>query len=642
MPEEAHIPPFGCPVAMTLAEVPKQPPMTMGTCDLGLRLDYDESWTNVEPPKKKTWRALKRPPPLDEAEIFGIPLDLSPQQTVGKTLVVTHVECKNHITPAGSGLAYLGEKHVGISPEQPERVTAVFEALKDNCTWECGGKRVVDTIELETSPTLGDALDENMADWASGNDEKRRLFGPPERTTSVAYLFDDLEPIVLSVHDKNYLSRVANDIETMVKDESLMTRATSTSVDSIDTSPKTASTSDSPGTHNNNNHGGGFFKTAPSSSLTDDDEDDDIDDDDETPVTKKRASSQDSDEQKKLKLYRCVSVTATGDTFASARSLHAAVCASYAVCRAVDAVVSSKYRNAFCCVRPPGHHAGSAGSTMDDNGDLVGQGFCLLNHVAVGARYALANHGQVAKVAVIDWDLHHGNGTAQVFCADDGPMARDALRDSVLFCSIHGATPPDTEPHLFPGTARSPTVSDNAVNVPLPPGAGHAEFIEKFSNVVVPAIEAFEPDLILISAGFDGHKDDLFKFLKLTDKTFKLLTEIILDLADCLCNGRVVSVLEGGYSIPTLVKCCTQHVRTLATYHQPFPVVNAKTSRVASSCPTVSTSSSSTTAAGAASSRTGRYRPPRPHYPTPFVVPADSRLLDNHNHFPTPSSSVFP
>lgn len=432
------------------------------------------------------------------------------EQQIFRTLVVTHIECKNHITPASSGVDYMhlagrgdsfsegedsaegdgsvvslqrtsstvsgeskkrrrepvegGALGTTASPEQPERVTAVFQALRQ-CRWECGGVRVVEPVELTTSPTLASALDENLADWAAPRRSSHRgkpassAQNPPRRTTSVSYLFDDIEPIVLSVHDMGYLSRVANEIEIMNAD-----------------------------------------------------------------------NTKEDDARRSRKLFRCVSVTATGDTFASARSLHAALCASFAVCRAVDAVVSREYRNAFCCVRPPGHHAGAAGSTYDDSGDLVGQGFCLINNVAVAARYALANHKSINRVAVIDWDLHHGNGTQQILCADDGPIARDALCDSVLFCSIHGATPPGQHPHLFPGTGRGR--EGDAVNIPLPAGTGHVEFLDKFHAEVIPAAEAFKPDLILISAGFDGHKDDLFKFLKLTDKTFKLMTEAVMALAD--------------------------------------------------------------------------------------------------------------
>ncbi|KAJ8605541.1 hypothetical protein CTAYLR_000103 [Chrysophaeum taylorii] len=437
------------------------------------------------------------------------------EQQIFRTLVVTHVECKNHITPATAGRDYLlaaddadapprGKRRLRASPEQPERVTAVFEALRQ-CRWECGGVRLVEPVELETSPTLATALDENVADWAerpadtfSPAKGDKPSTSPPKRTTSVNYLFDDIEPIVLSVHDVGYLSRIANEIDQMAAEAH----------------------------------------------------------------PKKRQAT----------LYRCVSVTATGDTYASARSLHAALCASFAVCRAVDSVVSREFRNAFCCVRPPGHHAGAVGSTTDDNGNLVGQGFCLVNSVAVAARYALANHPSVRRVAVIDWDLHHGNGTEQILCADDGPLARDSLRNAVLFCSIHGATPPGVEPHLFPGTARTAS-RQGVVNVPLGPGASHSEFLERFNDEVITAAEAFQPDLLLISAGFDGHKDDLFKFHKLSDRTYKAMTEAVVALAQ-RCNAGLVSVLEGGYSIPTLVRCCTAHVRALATHLQPLPILN--------------------------------------------------------------------
>lgn len=525
------------------------------------------------------------------------------EQQIFRTLVVTHVECKNHITPAKAGVDYLQTASTGAprvesfsegedfatleeetlsgmsstsaggakkrkrgasvdstlpnttlspSPEQPERVIAVFEALRQ-CRWECGGVRVVEPIELTTSPTLASALDENLADWAAPRRSRNRAKSkattsskaPPHRSTSVSYLFDDIEPIVLSVHDVGYLSRLADEIEKMNTESSSLVAehfgAATTAADAVN-------------------------------------------------LVKPTDSTVSEQQRKRMKLFRCVSVTATGDTFASARSLHAAMCAAFSVCRAVDAVVSGEYRNAFCCVRPPGHHAGASGSTVDDSGKLVGQGFCLINNVAVAARYAVANHQSIKKVAVIDWDLHHGNGSQEMFCSLDGPWARDALCDSVLFCSIHGATPPGSEPHLFPGTARCKSRSDGAVNVPLPAGTGHAEFLARFNTEVIAAAEAFKPDLILISAGFDGHKDDLFKFLKLTDRTFKQMTEAVMALAERVrlqvhtlttnsafqvCKGRIVSVLEGGYDVPTLVRCCTIHVKALATYKQPLPVVNS-------------------------------------------------------------------
>lgn len=469
------------------------------------------------------------------------------EQHIFRTLVVTHVECKNHITPAKSGIDYLqtvssgtprvesfseGEDFAALdeetlsgvvstsasgacakkrkrgestestvphttvspSPEQPERVIAVFEALRQ-CRWECGGVRVVEPIELTTSPTLASALDENLADWAAPHRSQTHAKSkahtspktPPHRSTSVSYLFDDIEPIVLSVHDIGYLSRLADEIEKMnvgSKGQVSQRLGTATTVAAAANCVKT------------------------------------------------NATVRSEQQRKRKKLFRCVSVTATGDTFASARSLHAAMCSAFSVCRAVDAVISGEYRNAFCCVRPPGHHAGSSGSTVDDNGKLVGQGFCLINNVAVAARYAVTNHQSINKVAVIDWDLHHGNGSQEIFCSLDGPWARDALCDSILFCSIHGATPPGSEPHLFPGTARCKTHDDSAVNVPLPAGTGHAEFLARFNTEVIAAAEAFKPDLILISAGFDGHKDDLFKFLKLTDRTFKQMTEGVMALAE--------------------------------------------------------------------------------------------------------------
>lgn len=187
-------------------------------------------------------------------------------------------------------------------------------------------------------------------------------------------------------------------------------------------------------------------------------------------------------------------------------------------------MVRGEHRNAFAVVRPPGHHAGERGSTSRDGGaELVGQGFCLINHVAVGARYALGNHGAAIKrVAVVDWDLHHGNGTEQILSDGDGPLARDGLRDAVLFASIHGAG--GGGPGLFPGTATEPSASP-AVNVPLPKGTAPADFLDAFRGLLA-RVEAFDPDLVLVSAGFDAHKDDMFRYFKLTERTYKTMTEL--------------------------------------------------------------------------------------------------------------------
>ena len=289
-----------------------------------------------------------------------------------------------------------------------------------------------------------------------------------------------------------------------------------------------------------------------------------------------RAESGSEATEAKRTLLRCVSTTLTGDTFACARSLHAALCASYTVCKAIDTVVRGEYRNAFCVVRPPGHHAGQSGSTRkdqkapdEDEPGLVGQGFCLINHVAVGARHALARHGAtIKKVVVIDWDLHHGNGTEQILSDPDGPLAREGLRDRVLFCSIHGAGPDDAP--LYPGTRREPSTAP-ALNVPLKRGSGPAEFLRGFQQIL-DASEAFGPDLILISAGFDAHKDDMFRFLRLNDQCYRDMTKRVMDLAYRVCNGRIVSLLEGGYTISTLVRCSVVHARALATYGQPGAV----------------------------------------------------------------------
>jgi len=224
------------------------------------------------------------------------------------------------------------------------------------------------------------------------------------------------------------------------------------------------------------------------------------------------------------------------DTSLSPGSVAAALRASGAVCFAVDQVFAGKARNAFCAVRPPGHHA-EAGRAM---------GFCILNHVAVAARHALATQ-PIERVAILDFDVHHGNGTQSIF--EDAP--------EVLYVSSH-------QHPLYPGTGHEDEVGQgNVLNLPLPPGSGSRAFRRAWTGLGLPALHAFGPDLVLLSAGFDAHELDPLAQLELVDDDFGWLTSEVSDYAQDRCRGRVVSVLEGGYHLDALASASAAHVRAL-------------------------------------------------------------------------------
>lgn len=225
------------------------------------------------------------------------------------------------------------------------------------------------------------------------------------------------------------------------------------------------------------------------------------------------------------------------DTVMCPASLDAALHAAGAVCAAVDAVVSGPLRRAFCAVRPPGHHA-TRNHAM---------GFCLFNNVAVAAAQALEVHG-LQRVAIIDFDVHHGNGTAEIFHAD----AR------VMYASSHQAP-------LYPGTgSRGEHGIGNIVNAPLPAGAGSSEFREAFESVILPEVDAFAPQLLLVSAGFDAHRLDPLANLNLDAADYAWVTAQLCALAARHAGGRVVSSLEGGYSLNALRESTIAHVNALA------------------------------------------------------------------------------
>lgn len=225
------------------------------------------------------------------------------------------------------------------------------------------------------------------------------------------------------------------------------------------------------------------------------------------------------------------------DTTMSAGTLEAALRASGGAILAVDEVMTGKVANAFSAARPPGHHAERA----------TAMGFCFFNHAAVAARHAQKTYG-AERVAIVDWDVHHGNGTQDIFWSDP----------SVMYCSTH-------EMPLYPGTgaARETGEHNTIVNAPLRAGDGGQEFREVFEVAILPRIETFRPDLIIISAGFDAHVRDPLANLNLVEADFSWATAQLMDIADKSCSGRVVSLMEGGYDLEGLARSVAAHVMTL-------------------------------------------------------------------------------
>ena len=225
------------------------------------------------------------------------------------------------------------------------------------------------------------------------------------------------------------------------------------------------------------------------------------------------------------------------DTRASPGSGEAALRAVGAVCAAVDAVMAGEAQNAFCAVRPPGHHAEPHRA----------MGFCLFNNVAAGAAQAQAVHG-LERIAVVDFDVHHGNGTQAKFW-DNADL---------FYASTHQSP-------LYPGTGDRSERGQygNIVNVPLAPMSGSVDFREAMTGEVLPALHSFGPDFILISAGFDAHVDDPLAGLRFTDDDFAWATAEIANIARDVCQSRLVSTLEGGYDLNALERCAAAHVRAL-------------------------------------------------------------------------------
>jgi acetoin utilization deacetylase AcuC-like enzyme len=226
-----------------------------------------------------------------------------------------------------------------------------------------------------------------------------------------------------------------------------------------------------------------------------------------------------------------------GDTVMSPRSADAALHAAGAAIAAVDAVMAGEMTNAFCAVRPPGHHA---------ERDRA-MGFCLFNNVAIGALHARIAHG-VTRIAVVDFDVHHGNGTQDIFFGDA----------NTLYVSTH-------QMPLYPGTGfpAERGVAKNILNCPLPPSTGSAQFRAIYRDSALPVLADFAPELIFISAGFDAHRADPLANLELDENDFAWVTHEICSIARACAGGRVVSSLEGGYDLKALARSAAAHVQAL-------------------------------------------------------------------------------
>jgi acetoin utilization deacetylase AcuC-like enzyme len=213
------------------------------------------------------------------------------------------------------------------------------------------------------------------------------------------------------------------------------------------------------------------------------------------------------------------------------------------VVNAADAVARGEAGRAFCAVRPPGHHAERSNA----------MGFCFFNNVAIAAEYLRHQHG-IERIAILDWDVHHGNGTQHYFEADP----------NVFFCSIHQH--PDT---LYPGTGYAEERGTGAgmgatLNVPMAPGSGDEEYRRAFETTILPALDRFRPEFLLISAGFDAHRADPLGHIKLSTEMFGWMTLHAMELARRHCGGRIVSVLEGGYDLTALADSVQAHLEVLA------------------------------------------------------------------------------
>ena len=225
------------------------------------------------------------------------------------------------------------------------------------------------------------------------------------------------------------------------------------------------------------------------------------------------------------------------DTILSKHSLDAALKATGSVCKAVDVIFQKKFNNAFCPIRPPGHHA---------EPDRA-MGFCFFNNIAIAAYYAKIKY-KVKKCAVVDFDVHHGNGTQKMFWNDA----------SMFYSSTH-------QEGIFPGTGfkNETGISNNIVNVPLPAGTDSLLFKKSYEDIIIPNLEKFSPDILFISAGFDAHIDDPLADFRLNKDDFFWVTKKLNNFAKKYCKGRIISCLEGGYNIKALSESSLSHVKGL-------------------------------------------------------------------------------
>ena len=228
-----------------------------------------------------------------------------------------------------------------------------------------------------------------------------------------------------------------------------------------------------------------------------------------------------------------------GDTIVSPGSKNATTDAVGSIITAIDGVEKKEFKNAFCAVRPPGHHA-------EKNKAM---GFCIYNNVAIGANYLL-NHYNYKKVAIIDFDVHHGNGTQNIFYDNE----------KVLYISTH-------QYPYYPGSGNNNEKGkyNNIFNIPLPAGTNSMQYMDAY-EYVLKKLKSFKPEFILFSAGFDAHKDDPLAQLELTSKDFYEITKRTLNYAKNHCNGKVVSILEGGYDLNALAESTEQHVKALLEF----------------------------------------------------------------------------